>query len=269
MAIGIPNGMGHTILTSIDRTDARMADVNTMLATGKKQLNAAEQGIVTRLNADISGYDSANNNITKAGSVLDVSLASLESVADILTEMKKLATQAADGATSDGDKDKLQETFNSLLTQIDDLVASSEIDGVNLVKSGAADIDIQVGLTATDTFTIGAQATDAASLSIDTLDIGSGNQGDASAAITALETAIGTVSASQSSLTANQVGLESRAKTISAQVGSLTETVNGIENADLEKLQTELVQLQTQKSINYYLVGVMNSQAQSVLSIMR
>lgn len=267
MGIGIPNGMQHDIISSVKRVDNRMTDVNQMLTTGKNILGAAEQGIVTRLNADIAGFDAATSNITKAGSVVDVSLAALESVADILTEMKKLATKSADDATSANDKDKLQETFNSLLSQVDDLVDSAEIDGINLVNSTAADIDIQVGLEAADTFTIGAQSSDAASLSIDALDIGS--TGDASAAITALETAIGTVSASQSSLTANDVGLSSRSKTISSVSGNLENTKAGIENADLEILQSELVQLQTQKSIDYYLIGVMNQQAQSVLSIMR
>lgn len=265
--IGIPNGMSNSILSSVHRVDNRMAVVNHQLTTGKRDLNAAEEGMVTRLNADIAGFSTAGDNITKTRNVIDVAQTALSSVADILSEMKNLASQASDGTTSAGDKDKLHETFNALLSQIDDLVSSAEIDGVNLVKSGASDIDTQVGLASTDVFTIGAQASDTASLSIDALDISS--TGDASAAIDALETAIGTISASQSSLSANDIGLKSRHDTISSIAENLDETVSGIEDADLEALQVELTQLQVQKSIDYYLLGVMNQQAQGVLSIMR
>jgi flagellin len=244
-----------------------MDSVAEQLSTGKRELNAAEKGVVTRLNADVSGYAAATSNINKSQGVVSVAQAALESVADIVSEMKKLATQSADGSTSAGDKDKLQETFASLMSQIDDLVGSAEIDGVNLISAAATDVVTQVGLSATDQFTISAQKTDVTTLGINALDIGSG--GDASAAITALETAIGSVSASQSSLSANNVGLESREKTILSLSENLSETVSSIEDANLEQLRLDLEQLKTQKSVDLFLIGVINEQATSVLSIMR
>jgi flagellin len=264
--IGISN-MQPQIINSINRVDTRMATVNQELTSGKKTLNAAEEGIVTRLNSDIAGFGSARDNISRSTNVVTVAQAALSSIADIMTEMKELATNSASDNVSAVDKDKLNETFASLLLQIDDLVNSAEIDGINLVKAGSADLDIQVGLSAGDSFTIPAQASSITDLSINALSIASG--GDPAAAITALETAIGTVSASQSSLGAVQTGLESRDNTVSTISDSLTDTVGDIEHVDLEILRMEMEQLKMQKNIDYWLVGVFNDQVRTISSLLR
>jgi hypothetical protein len=60
---GISN-LQSPVMGSIDRTDTRMSQVGKMLSTGKNDLNAAQTGMVTRLNASIAGFDAAQDNIT-------------------------------------------------------------------------------------------------------------------------------------------------------------------------------------------------------------
>ena len=168
---------------------------------------------------------------------------------------------------SDADKAKLNQTFQSLLHQIDDLAASTQVDGVSILSSSATDLKVQTGLTSTDQITVTAQKSDTTTLGIDALDISAG--GDAAAAVDALQTAIDSVSTSQSSLAADKIGLAARNKTVQSISSNLQDTIDSIEKPNMEQLQMDLQKLNNQQSVNYFLINQMNQQAQSMLTIFR
>jgi flagellin-like hook-associated protein FlgL len=264
---GMQLSMSSVILNSVDRTKASMNNVQTQLTTGKRTLDAAEQGVVTRLSSQMNGYTAASNNITKSQNVINVAQTGLKAISDILIQMKDLAGKTNDSTMSTADKAKLNQTFASLLKQVDDLATSSQVDGVSLLSGSATDMKVQTGLTSSDQITVTAQKVDTATLAIDTLDISA--TGDSAAAVDALQAAIDSVSASQSSLAADKIGLNARSETIASINDNLDATINSIQKPNMEKLQTQLNDLNAQQSINYYLINQTNQQTQSMLSIFR
>ena len=139
-----------TILSSLGSNASSISDIQKQLATNKKTLDPAQQGVVTRLNSQVTSYGSAHNNIAKAQNVLSVTSTSLTSISNILTQMQDLANKASDATMTPADALKLQQTFSHLLSQVDSSATGAKVDSVGLMDSAAADLKIQTGLAATE-----------------------------------------------------------------------------------------------------------------------
>ena len=144
------------ILSSIFNNQLIAKNIQTQLATNKKLLDPAQQGVVTRLTSQVTSYAAANNNIAKAQNVLNVAATGLSSTASLLTQMQDLATKANDATMTAADRAKLNKAFQSLLKQIDSTANASKIDSVGLLASGSTSLSIQTGITAADTTSISA-----------------------------------------------------------------------------------------------------------------
>jgi flagellin len=152
------------ILSSIFNNQLIAKNIQTQLATNKKLLDPAQQGVVTRLTSQVTSYAASNNNIAKAQNVLNVAATGLSSTASLLTQMQDLATKANDATMTAADRGKLNKTFQSLLKQIDSTAKNSQVDSVGLLGSAATNLSIQTGITTADTTTISAVKSTAADL---------------------------------------------------------------------------------------------------------
>jgi len=267
------------ILGSLGNNSSLITSITTQLSTNKKILDPAQQGVVTRLNSQVTSYAAAHNNIAKAQNVLNVTATGLTSIASLLTQMQDLANKASDATMTTSDAAKLNQTFQNLLTQVTSTASKSKVDSVGLLGPGSVPLDIQTGLTSADTTTIdgvnstaadliptGADSTGAAA-GAGLLDISA--QGGAAAAIAALKTALDTVSTNQSSVAASQLALKTVDATDASISQNLQNTIDSIEKPDAAALQMELQNANNQQSMNYYLINQMNQQAQAVLTIFR
>ncbi len=256
------------IVSTLASNSKAISDTQIQLSTGKKILDPAQQGVVTRLASQVTSYSAAHNNITKAQNVLSVAATGLSTISNLLTQMQDLANKANDPTMADSDKDKLNATFQHLLTQVTTTANNSKVDGMGILADGlTGTLSIQTGLTASDSTDVTQLGSSAADLSIDSLDISS--TGDAAAAITALQDALDTVSSNQSSVAADQAGLASVDNLNSSISANLQNTIDSIQKPDAAQLQMDLQNLNNQQSMNYYLINQMNQEAQGVLSIFR
>jgi flagellin-like hook-associated protein FlgL len=256
-----------TVVNSINNNNNTITLVQKELTDNKMQLDPASQGIVTRLSSQVSSYDSAQKNISAAQNVLSVSLTGLSSISNILSQMQSLATQSADSTVGAADKAKINQTFQSLMKQIDSLSSSSQINGVSLLSSGAAAMKVQSGINSADQTTINAVASDSTSLAINTLDVSTA--AGATAAIDALKAATDTISTNQSSLNAYAVGLKSQSDTNTSISQNLQSSIDAIQKPDQAALQAQLQVLNNQQSINYYLMNQINTEGQAMLTMFR
>lgn len=255
------------VLSSLSTNQSRATDIQKMLSTNKKILDPAQQGVVTRLGSQVTSYGAAHNNIAKAQNVMNVAQTGLKSISNLLTQMQDLANKANDATMTTADAAKLNQTFTSLLAQVQSTATNTKIDGTGLIHSSASNLAIQTGLTITDLTTISAVKADTTSLSISAASISI--LSNASAAITALKTALDTVSTNQSTVASDQIALSTQNDLISSISENLKNTIDSIEKPDAAALQMELQNNNNQQSMNYYLINQMNQQAQSVLTIFR
>lgn len=267
MSLGITSTSSAIVLNSVNDTQNTTNTLQQVLATNKKVLNPAQQGIVTRLSSQVNGFAAAQTNIAKYQNVLGVTATGLTSIANLITQLQTIANSSNDPSVTTATAATNQKTFAALIKQIDSLSKSSQIDGVGLMGTASTDIAVQSGLSATDTTTLSAVPSDSTTLAIDTLDVST--QAGAATAIAALSTALGTVAASQASIASNQLSLTNTAALDTSISQSLTNTIDNIQQPNAQELQQQLTKLSTQQSINYWLLNQMNQQSQNVLTLFR
>jgi flagellin-like hook-associated protein FlgL len=254
------------ILQSLASNQSLTTDIQTQLTTNKKILDPAQQGVVTRLGSQVTSFGASHNNIAKAQNVLSVAQTGLKSIANLLTQMQDLANKASDATMTSTDSAKLNQTFQSLLTQLDSTAKNTMIDGTGLLNNTAADLTIQTGLTTSDTTDIHAVASDSTTLAITG---GITDAATAKATMDLLKTALDTVSTSQSTVASDQIALSTQDDLISSISQNLQNTIDSIQKPDAAALQMQLQNTNNQQSMNYYLINQMNQEAQSVLTIFR
>lgn len=262
--------MTPTLTSSINSVQSSIVDTQTQLASGKKNLNAAQVGIVTRLSAQVSGYNTVVSDITAGTSVLNVSNTALSSISSIFSQCKDIAMQAANAGLTTGDRAALNTTFTQLLSQVTSLINNATVNGDNIllaVGAGGTAPVIQTGLTSASTTALPNQSLDGqiagALLQVIT------DPAVAATAIDKMTTVLSVVSGAQSSIAATQIGLSAQSSAAGSLATNLQATVDSMQQVDSTSLQATLQSLNNQQSIDYYLISQMNIAAQASLTIFR
>ena len=265
--MNISSLLSPTLTSNLNSVQASIVDTQTQLATGKKNLNAAQVGIVTRLSAQVSGYNSVVSDIAAGTSVLNVTNTALSSISSIVSQCKDIATQAANAGLTTADRTALNTTFTQLLAQVTSLITNATVNGDNILLSTGTSPAIQTGLTGASTtvltnLALNTSLTAALATTVTTATL-------AGTAIDTLTTALGTVSTAQSTIAATQVGLNAQSSASASLATNLQATVDSMQAVDSTALQAKLQGLNNQQSIDYYLVSQMNTAAQAALTIFR
>ncbi len=95
--------------------------------------DAAGLAISQTFRANIASVRVAQRNITEANALLQTAEGALDTVSDILTRMKELATQAA-SANVGGDISKVSSEYDALVGEIDRIVGATKYAGVALLN---------------------------------------------------------------------------------------------------------------------------------------
>jgi flagellin len=94
--------------------------------------DAAGLAISQTFRANIASVKVAQRNITEANALLQTAEGALNTVSDILTRMKELATQAS-SANVGGDISKVAAEYDALVDEVDRIVTSTKYAGVTLL----------------------------------------------------------------------------------------------------------------------------------------
>ena len=147
---------------SLTRTQNTLSTSMTRLSTGYRinssMDDAAGLQIATRLKAQSSGMAVAMRNTQNSISLMQTADGALSEVNNILTRMKDLGTQAADGSSSDDDKTAMQSEYNSLTDELSNIFSNTSFGGTKLLNT-AADAS-KLSSTAGITFQIGADSSE-------------------------------------------------------------------------------------------------------------
>ncbi|AWW49450.1 beta-propeller fold lactonase family protein [Polynucleobacter paneuropaeus] len=128
------SALAPTLSTRVQNLQSEISSVQTELASGLRTLNPGERGVVTRLSAQVAGYNTVQNNIAFGQNIVGVAQTGLTSIASIIQQMRGLATQASSAGLSVDDLTSLNTTFQSLKTQVSNIANSATVNGSNLLK---------------------------------------------------------------------------------------------------------------------------------------
>ena len=241
------------------------------LSTGLRITSAADDaaglGISERLRAQIASLSQAQRNANDGISLTQTAEGSLNEVSNILIRMRELATAAANGTVSDSDKTTLNSEFSDLIDEVDRIAQSSDFNNVKLLDGSTAAITFQVGagVTANDTIAVSLTSSLGSDLGITSLDISSA--GSSTTAITAIDSAIDSVSATRGRLGAAQNRLQSTIANLGVSIESLSAANSRIRDVDVAAETADLTRNSILQQAAISVLSQANLQPQTALRL--
>jgi len=163
------NAASLSAQNSLTRTQTSLSTPMTRLSTGYRinssMDDAAGLQIATRLKAQSSGMSVAMRNTQNSISLMQTADGALNEVNNILTRMKDLATQAADGSSSADDKTAMDAEYNSLTDELSNIFSNTKFGGTKLLSTAA---DGKLNSATGVTFQIGADSSETMTSNFDT-----------------------------------------------------------------------------------------------------
>jgi len=218
------NSAALSAQNSISRTQSALSTSQTRLSTGFRVNSAMDDAaglqIATRLKYQTSGMTVAMRNTQNSISMMQTAEGALDETTNILIRMKDLATQSADGSSTDSDRTAMQSEYDALGKELTNIVGNTAFGGTSLLgtkadaKFNAAisfqigtssaekmNVDVTANLTAMQT-ALGTSSVNFAATGVDPAATGAEiiTSGAANTAIDTLATAIDSVSTVRSSL---------------------------------------------------------------------
>ncbi|GLR85099.1 flagellin [Bradyrhizobium iriomotense] len=215
--------------------------------------DAAGLAISTRISSDVTTLQQAATNASQATAILQTADGGASNISDILARMKSLASESASGTTTDSSRAYINSEFSQLTSEIDSIASGTRyssqslLDGTSVFSSG---VSVLVGSSGSDTITITLSSLTASSLAVTSLDVST--QSGATSALTALDTAIDTVSAARASIGAQESRFNFSSDSISTQTQNLQAANSAIKDVDIASEQAKLssAEVKTQAAVS-------------------
>jgi len=268
MAVTLTAGM-RANLFALQQTTQMMDLTQKKLSTGKKVNTALDDPVNFFKSKD--HYDRATDlaakkdGMSEAIKTIEAANTGLESIYDLLAQMKSLASAAK---TSDNTGD-LQDQFDTVRTQIGNLALDSNYGGNNLMNGDT--ISVEFDENGTHTLTVGStslQSTTAGSVAGQT--IAEGNFETQ----TTMETAISQIDSAVSNLRTEAQKLASNLSTISIREEFTANMINTLNTgadklvlADMNEEGANMLMLQTRQALSTTSLSLSSQAAQSVLRL--
>jgi flagellin len=109
--------------------------------------DAAGLAISDSFTAQIRSYSVAERNANDGISMAQTAEGSLGQMTGLLTRMRELAVQSANGSNSSTDRDYLQTEFKQLQSEIGRIQDSTKYDGNALIGASTSSVTFQVGIS--------------------------------------------------------------------------------------------------------------------------
>jgi flagellin len=113
--------------------------------------DAAGLAISDSFTAQIRSYSVAERNANDGISMAQTAEGSLGQMTGLLTRMRELAVQSANGSNSSTDRDYLNTEFKQLQSEIGRIQQSTTYDGNALIGSSTSSVTFQVGISSAST----------------------------------------------------------------------------------------------------------------------
>ena len=251
------------------RLEKNFQHLTTGLRIATASDDAAGLGISERLRAQVKSLTQAQRNANDGISLVQTAEGSLNEVSNILIRLRELAVESNNGTASAGDKDTLNQEFANLTSEIDRIAKSTDFNTTKLLDGSSSSVTFQVGagVSANDTISVSLGSALASDLGVDTLDISSA--GSPTGAITAIDSAIDSVSSLRGDLGAAQNRLQSTISNLGVSVESLSAAESRIRDVDVAFETADLTRNNILQQAALSILSQANTQPQAALSLLR
>ncbi|MFI7585856.1 flagellin [Spongisporangium articulatum] len=233
--------------------------------------DAAGLAISQGLQAQIGGLQVAVTNAQDAISVVQTADGALTETQSILLRMRNLAVQAANGGSQDTQAQAASQTeFSQLQSELDRISSSTKFGNQNLLD-GTYTGTFQIGANAGETINVDLTGSkmDSATLGVDSGTINVGDTASAAASISAIDTAIQSVSTTRATLGAYQNRFQHTVNNLNVAVENLTASNSRIQSTDMASEMVKFTSAQILSQAGTAMLAQANQQPQSILKLLQ
>jgi flagellin len=279
MSFSVNTNVGaYVALQVLNQTSRDLTETQNRINTGKNVSSAKDDSsiyaIAQNLRADLGGLKAAKSSLDRANSAIDVASTAGSTLSDLLVQIRAKAVAASDEGLDANSRAALINDYNSLNTQLNDVINTAAFNGTNLLNAttaGAvkaitnADASVSINVDGIDLLTRGAtnKLTFAATLAT-----------NATAATVQAE--IAKVTASQTNLTSSLATFGSAGRRVESQrvfldklSDSLEAGIGNLVDADLARESARLQSLQVKQQLGLQALSIANAAPQSILALFR
>ena len=266
---------------SLNRTQKSLSNSLERISSGLRVNRAADDAaglaVASRMNADNVSLRQAMRNANDGISLVQTAEGTLSQIGNILTRMRELSIQSANGTYSDGDRLLINTEFAQLASELNRIASISNFNGINLLRASAGAVNsvltLQIGIDNVNDDRISLNLTTLAStgaaLGLATvMQNGITSQITAQAALDMIDTAIQNVNVRRATLGATQNRLESALSEASTYSENLSASYSQIMDVDYAEESANMTRLQIMQQAGVAALGQAKAISQSVVSLL-
>lgn len=250
---------------------SKLSQALTRLSSGLRVNDAKDDpaglAIAQNMQKTISGLKQGSRNGNDGISLIQTASGAMSQVTNILQRMREIASQGASGTYSSGDLANLDTEYQSLMSEVDRVQATTKFNGISLLAAGTVNVQIGDNNSANDTLAITLTATDTTTLTINGGDVTS--QANAKTALDKLSTAITAITTGMASLGAAQSNLEKAIVSNGVRTTNLEAARSRIVDADFAEESSNLATFQVLSQSNVAMLAQANQMPQLVMQLLR
>lgn len=229
--------------------------------------DAAGLAISEKMRGQIRGLDMATKNAQDSISLIQTAEGALNETHAILQRMRELAVQSSNDTNVSSDRGDLQKEIDALSAEITRISTDTEFNTQKLLNGSFQGKVFHIGANEGQNITLSIGSMGASALSVSNIDISS--QSAADAAITVINDALKTVSATRSDLGAVQNRLEHTINNLGATSENLTAAESRIRDTDMAKEMMGFTKNNILMQAAQSMLAQANQQPQGVLQLLQ
>lgn len=275
MPIISTNNTSNTALYYLNQNSANESTALAKLSSGSNIVKASDDAaglaVSTQLKGDVTALTQASTNASQATSILQVADGGLSNISDILQRMKSLASESNSGSVTDSQRSQdINAEYSELLDQIDSIATTTRYNGQSLLDGSsqfASGVAFMVGTGTTDTISVSLASSTTTAIGVSGTDVST--QADAVTALSAINSAISTVSAQRAQVGAQESRFNFQSQDITTMSDNTTSAKSAITDTDVAAQKSLVSSYDVQSQAAIAALAQSNSMPKELLSLLQ
>ncbi|MDB5745574.1 MAG: flagellin-like protein [Massilia sp.] len=229
--------------------------------------DAAGLSIATKMDTQVRGMSQAIRNANDGISMAQTADGALATATEAMQRMRELAVQGANGTNATADSANLNKEFKQLAEEVTRLSSQTKFNEKAILGTDAGTVSIQVGANASETISILPADLAAIASVISTGDLTSATA--SIAALSALDTALGSVTGLRADLGATQNRLSYSISNLQSSVENQSSARSRIMDTDFAAETASMTRGQILQQAGTAMLAQANSLPNGVLALLR
>ncbi len=231
--------------------------------------DAAGLGIADGLRGNIAALQQSVRNVNDGVGYLQTADGAYGQVTSLLNRAITIATEAATGTVSSGQRDTLNTEFNNILSEIDRIGSRTQFNATTIFNRTVTVFTSDSTATGSSSVAVTLGSLSVAALSLNLVALSGSDGAIATTALNSINAAISTIATQRGTVGATLNRLQAASNVFSNQIQNLTAAESGIRDANPAEEVLNLTKFTILSQTGVAALAQANARAQTVLSLLR